>query len=64
MKFERTQEPTYTITLTENEAKALAEILSNSEHIWDHISRINEGVCEDVSSRLYELMYKLEIGGL
>ena len=64
MQFERTQEPTYTITLTENEAKALAEILNNSEHIWDHVPSRHAGVCEDVSSRLYELMYKLEIDGL
>lgn len=64
MKFERTQEPTYTITLTENEAKALAELLSHSAHIWDCISSKNEGVCEDVAERLYALMYNLEIDGL
>lgn len=64
MQFERTQLPTYTITLTEDEAKALAEILSNSEHIWEHIGSRNEGVCEDVSSQLYALMYNLGVDGL
>lgn len=64
MKFECTQTPIYTITLTEHEAKALAELLSRSGRIWEDSPSKACDICEDVSSRLYSLMYDLDVCGL